>query len=201
VPTGPEREYYVSRSSGLIHAHLESELESVRGAFAAGFSFGDKIIEIAEQSDVAKRFLPRRDIRMLIVDDDRDYLEFCSAALGKSFVVTTMSTPLEALAAITLNPRTFDVAVIDLNMAGLHTDESDIEAGIVVIKTVSALNDDLALIANTGYRESEWATRASEAGAHVHRVKYLSCVDPEVEVAGVIGAVERALDLLGYQVG
>jgi CheY-like chemotaxis protein len=201
VPSGPQKDYYVSRISALIHDHLRGELDSVSGPFLPGFVFGDAVIEIVENPDLIRRFLRHNEIRILIVDDDEDYVENVRELMLRDFrTVTAITSPLEAFAAVTLHPEAFDVAIVDLNMPGLRGEDSTVDTGIVLIRNFSTQSRDLAIIANTGDRGPDSEQRARDAGAHVCRVKYATSTDIEVEKEELVASIAEALDLIGYQV-
>ena len=199
VPQGTDRKYYLKKVCSLIQNHLGPEIESVRMVTTPGFSFGDALIDYEEQDDLSRRFLRRRDITVLLADDDLPYAEAAKANLETMYgKVHLANNALDAIAAVTLNPSNFHAGIIDLDMPGL-TGQSEIETGIVLISNFSRVAVNMATVANTGHIEEKkkWEKRAYKAGAHVFRCK--SVRSPNLEVKELQAAVEQALDQLGYQ--
>jgi ActR/RegA family two-component response regulator len=199
VPRSADSAYYFERIKSLLFSHLEREISSVRSAGAAGFYCGDPKFEVSVQEKLAQRLLKRDHIRLLIVDDDPGYLELVVGALKARFGdVTPVSNPLEAFALVTRNPERFHAGIIDLDMPGLPGEDDGMDAGVALLSAFSGVAADMALVANTGHVDGAWRAKALEAGAHVVRTKLPHGVDTEAE--DLRATVEKALDLLGYDI-
>jgi len=200
IPREANTEYYKTKLATLIEGHLNQEIASVQGATeAAGFSFGETVMEYVEEEGLSMRFLQPNEVQILLVDDNETYASSVRDALKVRYgEIEVASTAMDAVAAITLAPHRFHAAIIDLNMPRFTKGESEIETGIVLIRNLRKVALDTAIIANTGHREAKWETRAKEAGADVFRVK--SGGKPGAEVADLTKRIQEGLSKLGYEV-
>jgi len=203
VPQSPNSEYYFQRIKSLLFRHLDKEISSVRNVVTSGFYFGEPAFEMSVQENLTQRLLTRDHVRLLIVDDNTDYLGQVVGALKARFGhVTAVSSPLDAFVLVTRNPERFHVGIIDLEMPDLpgEAGDSGMDAGTALISAFSGVAADMALVANTGHANGGWQAKAIEAGAHVVRTKFLRGADPDVEAGDLGATVEKALDLLGYDI-
>jgi len=201
VPRGAESEYYFGCVSALISEHLKAEIDSVAVVDTPGFRFGLPVLDKVEEDRLVRRFLRRGAARLLLVDDDADYTAALRPGLERLFAhVHIVNRPLDALAVVSKNPDAYHVVVVDLCMSGLDESETEIDAGIVLIKYFSGLSANLAIVANTAHQDEIWRRRALEAGALSFRTKYGGGLQADREVDGVYTASMEALSILGYQV-
>lgn len=77
---------------------------------------------------------------IMIVDDDKDYLQVLEDTLSHDYRVTACSNGREALGRISDGPR---VIVLDIKMPGMN--------GFEVARRINRLKDAPAIIFNTGY--------------------------------------------------
>ena len=116
---------------------------------------------------------------VLLVDDERDALDACSQALGKSYArVDTATGPLEALERI--RARSYDAAVVDLKMPQM--------SGIELLRAIRKIDPDVAVILVTGYASVETAVEAMKEGASDYLAKPFT---PDDLRLGVRKAIER----------
>lgn len=92
-----------------------------------------------------------RDIRILIVDDDRDICEYMELLLSQNgYDVQSISTPETALE--TIREQGFHVVVLDLMMPGV--------SGMELLKDIREYDSDLAVIIFTGHATVETAVES-----------------------------------------
>jgi DNA-binding NtrC family response regulator len=116
---------------------------------------------------------------VLLVDDERDALDACSQALGKTlYLVDTASSPLEALEKV--RARSYDAAVLDLKMPQMN--------GIALLRAIRKIDPDVAVVLVTGYATIETAVEAMKEGASDYLAKPFT---PDDLRLGVRKAIER----------
>jgi len=122
---------------------------------------------------------PRRQGKVLLVDDDLDICREYARALRRSGLsVETAQSASDGLQLLALN--SFDVVLSDISMPSM--------SGVAFLRAVREQNLDLPVILMTGSPSVDTAIRAVDYGA----TKYLTKpVDPNV----LIEAVRRASDL------
>jgi DNA-binding NtrC family response regulator len=99
---------------------------------------------------------PGRRIRLLLVDDEIEYLHVLSNRLGKrGMAVTTANSG--TLAIQTLRKQDFDVAVLDLKMEDMD--------GIEVLKVFKKMDPDLMVVMLTGHGSEKAAKEGIDFGA------------------------------------
>ena len=101
---------------------------------------------------------PLGDERVLVVDDEAlivDGLKQRLEVLG--YVVEGFDAPLDALAAITDNPRKFDLLITDMAMPKM--------TGDMLITKVKQIRENLPVILCTGYSERIDGKAPEEVGA------------------------------------
>lgn len=97
-------------------------------------------------------------VRFLIVDDHATVREGLVHLLSREFPasqVNTATSPEEALASLVR--ETFDIAILDLNLAG--------KDGISLIRNLKEQNPWLRVLVHTMYHEDQFGIRALRAGA------------------------------------
>lgn len=97
-------------------------------------------------------------VRFLIVDDHATVREGLVHLLSREFPasqVNTATSPEEALASLVR--ETFDIAILDLNLAG--------KDGISLIRDLKEQNPWLRVLVHTMYHEDQFGIRALRAGA------------------------------------
>jgi DNA-binding NtrC family response regulator len=100
--------------------------------------------------------------RVLLVDDERDFLEVLMRRLGKRDVnVHGVSSGEEALQYLQAEP--IDVAVLDVRMPGMD--------GITVLREIKKLNPLIEVIMLTGHASLEVALEGMRAGAFDYLMK------------------------------
>ena len=105
---------------------------------------------------VASRFVPGSE-RIMVVDDDSMILTLLKTVLGRlGYKVSTYLDSEQALAALTANPRAFDLLITDQTMPGL--------TGADLTRAVLRLRSDLPVILCTGYSSVFSEAQAKELG-------------------------------------
>ena len=100
--------------------------------------------------------------RVLLVDDERDFLEVLTRRLGKRDVnVVGVSSGGEALQYLQANE--IDVAVLDVRMPGMD--------GITVLREIKKLNPLIEVIMLTGHASLEVALEGMRSGAFDYLMK------------------------------
>jgi len=100
--------------------------------------------------------------RVLLVDDERDYLEVITRRLGKRDLdVDGVSSGEEALQY--LKARPIDVAVLDVKMPGMD--------GLMVLREIKKLNPLIEVIMLTGHARLEVALEGMRSGAFDYLMK------------------------------
>jgi DNA-binding NtrC family response regulator len=100
--------------------------------------------------------------RVLLVDDERDFLEVLTRRLSKRDVkVDGVSSGEEALQY--LQARPIDVAVLDVRMPGMD--------GITLLREVKKLNPLIEVIMLTGHASLEVALEGMRSGAFDYLMK------------------------------
>jgi len=88
-------------------------------------------------------------LKILVVDDDRDVCEYLSDFLNREgFQVATITDPTEALAE--LKQREYHLVVLDLKMPKM--------TGIDLLQQIRRVDDDVAVVILTGHPSLETAT-------------------------------------------
>jgi DNA-binding NtrC family response regulator len=100
--------------------------------------------------------------RVLLVDDERDYLEVLIRRLGKrNLAVDGVSSGEEALKY--LKARPIDVAVLDVKMPGMD--------GLMVLREIKKFNPLIEVIMLTGHASLEVAVEGMRSGAFDYLIK------------------------------
>ncbi len=137
----------------------------------------------AEQMNEA-RLLFEKDPRLLIVDDDRPFLNRLAKAMAaRGFIVTTAESVSEALAAIRAEPPAF--AIIDMRLADGN--------GLDVITELKARRPKARGVILTGYGNISSAVIAIKLGAFDYLAKpadadevFLALMNGEAVAAGSV---------------
>ena len=88
-------------------------------------------------------------LKILVVDDDRDVCEYLSDFLNREgFQVSTITDPTEALAELKRNE--YHLVVLDLKMPKM--------TGIDLLQQIRRIDDDVAVVILTGHPSLETAT-------------------------------------------
>jgi len=114
--------------------------------------------------------------KILIVDDDRFYQEFCAEILEDDYEIQTTFTGQEALALI--SQQDFDLILLDLVMPGME--------GVEVLEKAKQTRPETDVIIMTGYATVESAIRCLKAGAADYLVKPLNPEELKIEVKRTI---------------
>lgn len=102
------------------------------------------------------------DMRILLVDDERDYVDVLYNRLTKrKMKVTKTYSGVEAVRA--LRKQNFDVAILDLKMEGMD--------GIEVLKILKQIDPRVAVIMLTGHGSETAAKEGIEFGASDYLIK------------------------------
>ncbi len=100
--------------------------------------------------------------RVLLVDDERDFLEVLTRRLGKRDVnVDGVSSGEEALQYLQAKP--IDVAVLDVKMPGMD--------GLTALREIKKLNPLIEVIMLTGHASLEVALEGMRSGAFDYLMK------------------------------
>ena len=101
-------------------------------------------------------------IKILLVDDEPDYLEVLKKRMGKrGFSVTPVKSGTEAIQEA--RRQSFDVAVVDLKMEDMD--------GIEVLKILKVMDPELAVIILTGHGSEQAAREGMALGAFDYLTK------------------------------
>ena len=105
--------------------------------------------------------------RILVVDDEKDFLESAKRGLVTSGFknVTTESDPNRA-AALFQQGRTFDIALIDITMPGM--------SGVELLETIKNSSPMTECIMITAHNEARIAVECMKKGAYDYQVKPIS---------------------------
>lgn len=102
------------------------------------------------------------DFKVLIVDDEEDFLDMLSARLrGRNLDVRTATTGEEALDA--LNKREADVVILDVRLPGMN--------GVQTLEKIKERFPLIEVMILTGYADTETAIRVMELGAFDYLIK------------------------------
>ncbi len=108
------------------------------------------------------KIMQKEKIRLLIVDDEKGYVNVLYNRLNKrGFDVTKTFSGLEAIQE--LRKKDFDVAVLDLKMEDMD--------GIEVLKILKKMEPDLEVIMLTGHGSKEAAKEGIDCGAFDYLTK------------------------------
>jgi CheY-like chemotaxis protein len=123
-----------------------------------------------------------RNIRALVVDDEKDTRELLAFVLGQCAVqVTLAESASEALAALARGP--FDVLISDIGMP--------VEDGFALIRRLRRLpgsqGGQIPALALTAYARSEDRIAALKAGFQMHLAKPIEPNDLLVTLATLVG--------------
>ncbi|UCG21217.1 MAG: response regulator [Deltaproteobacteria bacterium] len=100
--------------------------------------------------------------KVLLVDDERDFLEVLTRRLGKREVnVVGVSSGEEALQYLQIKP--IDVAVLDVKMPGMD--------GLTALREIKKLNPLIEVIMLTGHASLEVALEGMRSGAFDYLMK------------------------------
>ncbi len=117
-------------------------------------------------------------IRLLLVDDEKGYLEVLSKRLRRRDIeVTAASSGEEAIQA--LRRADFDVAVVDLKM-------EDID-GIEVLKIFKKMDPHLAVIMLTGHGSAQAAKEGLALGAFDYLTKPCDLSELQTKIRQALG--------------
>jgi DNA-binding NtrC family response regulator len=109
-----------------------------------------------------KEGLPEKRIKLLIVDDEKGYVDVLSNRLGKRGIEVTKSySGSEAIQK--LRRKDFDVAVLDLKMEDMD--------GIEVLKIFKKMAPEMVVIMLTGHGSEKAARQGIEFGAFDYLTK------------------------------
>jgi DNA-binding NtrC family response regulator len=104
----------------------------------------------------------QRTLRLLLVDDEAEFLSAAAAALQKRKLgVTAVQNGFEALDS--LERERFDVAVVDLKMPGM--------TGEMLVQKMKQRRPELPVIILTGHGDSEHVARLSKEGIYFYLSK------------------------------
>ncbi|HUT53660.1 MAG TPA: diguanylate cyclase [bacterium] len=103
--------------------------------------------------------------RILVVDDDQFYQEFCAEILGEEgYQIKSTYTGEEALEI--LKREKFDIMLLDLIMPGAD--------GVEILEATKQINPQMDVIMMTGYASVESAVRSLKSGAADYLTKPLN---------------------------
>ena len=106
--------------------------------------------------------LERAEIRLLLVDDEIDYLDVLAKRLAKRGIsVSKAGSGAEAFR--TIREQVFDVAILDLKMEDMD--------GIEVLKIFQSMDPDMTVIMLTGHGSEQAARDGMELGAFDYLTK------------------------------
>jgi ActR/RegA family two-component response regulator len=112
------------------------------------------------------------DLRLLIVDDDIEFLEILERRLSRrGFTVIAHTTCPEALDAA--GKQSFDAAVVDRTVPG--------GADLELVVRLKAINSNLPIIVLSGWNGPNYVEEAHGAGAREYLAK--PCALAEIEAA------------------
>ena len=127
---------------------------------------------VAEAAPVVEdNSLPRgQGQHVLYVDDERALVTLATRLLERlGYRVTSFGHPDEALAALRVNPRGYDVLLTDLNMPGV--------SGLELIREALSIAPHLPAILLSGYTDAEIRSTAESAGVRAELTKPTSSAE------------------------
>lgn len=113
---------------------------------------------------------------LLVVDDEKGPREALRMILKNKYDVVAVENGVHALEYI--NNQSFDVAIVDINMAGMD--------GLQLLKQIKVIRPDIEVILMTAYASVETARRALQYGALDYLIKPFDMND-------VINTVEKGI--------
>lgn len=113
---------------------------------------------------------------LLVVDDERGPREALRMILKDRYEVTTAENAIHALEYI--NKKSFDVAIIDIQMAGMD--------GVQLLREIKEVRPEIEVILMTAYASIETAKSALQYGALDYLIKPFDQKD-------IIGTVEKGI--------
>jgi DNA-binding NtrC family response regulator len=114
-------------------------------------------------------------IRVLIVDDEVDFVEMLSLRLGETGEKVTPAYSGKECLAI-LAEKTIDVVILDIKMPGMD--------GIEVLKEIRARHPLVEVIMLTGHGTTETAVEGMKLGAYDYLLKPANFTDLTEKLAG-----------------
>ena len=97
--------------------------------------------------------------RVLIIDDDREFAESLSSALGSSFEIQKASSFEDAEKVF--EPFRFDVVLLDIRLS----DDPNDRRGLDILKEINKQNPDLPVLIMTAYGDIDIAVESLKLGA------------------------------------
>jgi signal transduction histidine kinase/ActR/RegA family two-component response regulator/HAMP domain-containing protein len=146
---------------GIVMAHDGAYVVESRRGQGTRFSIYLPLeagLPVPGATDPAADPAPRGTESVLVIDDDADLLEMTAAALERfGYDVTSSNDPVEALAAIAVDPGAWDVVVSDQVMPGL--------SGLDLLAKIKRIRPDCPVILCTGFTDDMSEARARALGA------------------------------------
>lgn len=126
---------------------------------------------------------PKRIVRLLVVDDDKEFLAATAQALSRrGFDVSTAASG--SAAADLVFREEYDIVVLDLRMPDLD--------GVGVFRRIKAIRPHLPVIILTGYGSATDAIRAIQAGVTDYLVKPCDVEELAEHIRSAVGAKSAA---------
>ena len=134
------------------------------------------------------------DTAILIVDDDRDYLDILRGKLLNAGYqnITAEDDPIKAAVLVEKNETCFDIALIDMTMPGMD--------GLMLLETIKSASPRTECIMVTAINEARIAVECLKKGAYDYLVKPISQEDLVFSMRRTLEK-KRLLDVLDIEKG
>jgi two-component system, NtrC family, sensor kinase len=124
-----------------------------------------------------------QNIRLLLVDDERDFLNAMAKRMKKRGIPSDLAASGEECLSI-LKHQQFDVIVTDVKMAGIN--------GICLLKQIKEKYPDIEVILLTGNASTQDGVEGIKSGAFDYLIK-------PVELEHLLGKIQQAYDKILYK--
>ena len=171
----------------MLRTSITRAAEVTTGLVALSGSANEKIVlhpEFARRKKVGHRPVYRPKERIMVVDDEKMLLILTAELLRDAgYEVVTAPSGFECLDLFRLNPREFDLVLLDLNMPLMDGEET--------FNRLRTLRPDLRVMLCTGYVQQERLNHMLKAGLAGFVQKPLSPQDYLSSVRAVLAQASR----------
>jgi len=171
----------INQAWGITRRVSKAVTDDIRLTFIGDLP--DKGIKSTSRSDPPSKKLPREGLKVLLVDDEEDFVRTLSERLELRDLASEVAFSGETALSI-LGDEPPDVMVLDLNMPGM--------GGLAVLEQVKREVPQVPVIILTGHGSPEEEAEARHLGAS----NYLN---KPVEIGDLVKAVHSAAQRTGFQ--